>query len=354
MQKVIYSVHMYILLILSTGFMVHVLLHPVVLTSAKRDAWVSVIGSFVPFIIWTILIYFLYKKYEQKNIFTLIFSLPPWISYSISIIFGIYFFLTSFISFKYTIYWANANYTFNIPNFMIALLFAILCYYATHKGIGVISAIAFFLLPFVVIFGFLVGIGNMKNKDYSLLFPIFEHGYRHVLHGMVYTCASLFETIYFLFITPYLKNRIKMKMFLIVTIIIFLLTLGPLIGGIAEFGAEEAVKMKVLAYEQWKLLTLGTHITRLDFLSIYQWFSGAFIRVCLSMFLVNQLFFRKKNRWFLPFLYALLTFSVVIPWDFESFYSFLYSIYFPASLVFLLFSFGLLLLLSRIKGDVHE
>lgn len=354
MQKVIYSVHMYILLILSTGFMVHVLLHPVVLTSAKRDAWVSVIGSFIPFIIWTILIFFLYKKYEQKNIFTLIFSLPPWISYSISIIFGIYFFLTSFISFKYTIYWANANYTFNIPNFLIALLFAFLCYYATHKGIGVISAIAFFVLPFVLIFGFLVGIGNMKNKDYSLLFPIFEHGYRHVLHGMVYTCASLFETIYFLFITPYLRNRIKMKMFLIVAIIIFLLTLGPLIGGIAEFGAEEAEKMKVLAYEQWKLLTLGTHITRLDFLSIFQWFSGAFIRICLSMIIVNQLFFRKKNRWFLPFLYALLTISVVIPWDFESFYSFLYSIYFPASLIFLFFSFGLLLLLSRIKGDVHE
>lgn len=354
MQKVIYSVQMYILLILSTGFMVHVLLHPVVLTSAKRDAWVSVIGSFVPFIIWTILIYFLYKKYEQKNIFTLIFSLPPWISFCISLLFGLYFCLTAFISFRYTIYWSNANYTFNIPNFLIALLFALLCYYATHKGIGVIGAIGFFLLPFVIIFGFLVGIGNMKNKDYSLLFPIFEHGHRQFLHGMMYTCASLFETIYFLFMTPYLKNRINMKMFLMVAIIIFLLSLGPLMGGIAEFGSEEAEKMKVLAYEQWKLLTLGTYITRLDFLSIYQWFSGAFIRICLSMFILNQLFFRKKNRWFLPFLYALLTISVVIPWDFESFYSFLYSIYFPASLVFLLFSFGLLLLLSRVKGDVHE
>ncbi|MGG1674746.1 endospore germination permease [Neobacillus sp. NRS-1170] len=354
MQKVIYSVHMYILLIMSTGFMVHVLLHPVVLTSSKRDAWISVIGSFAPFIIWTILIYFLYKKYEQKNIFTLIFSLHPWISYGISILFGIYFFLTSFITFKYTIFWANANYTFDIPNFMIALLFAFLCYYASHKGIRTIGAISFFLLPFVVMFGFLVGIGNIKNKDYSMLFPIFEHGYKPFLHGMMYTCASLFETIYFLFITPYLKNGIKMKMFLIVAIFIFLLTLGPLIGGIAEFGAEEAGNMKVLAYEQWKLLKLGTLITRLDFLSIFQWFSGAFIRICLSMLIVNQLFIRKKNRWILPILYSLLMVSVVIPWDFESFYSFLYSIYYPASLVFLLFSFGLLLLLSRSKGDVHE
>lgn len=89
---------------------------------------------------------------------------------------------------------------------------------------------------------------------------------------------------------------------MIVSIAIFFLALGPLVGAIAEFGAEEAGKLKVPAHEQWKLLSLGIHITRLDFLSIFQWRSGAFIRISLCMFIVNQLLDRHQKRaGFFPF-----------------------------------------------------
>jgi len=351
MQKRIYSIHIYTLLIMSTGFMVHVLLHPVILTSSKRDAWVAVIGSLAPMILWTILIYYLYKKFEQKNIFTFLFSLHPFVSYGISILLGIYFLMTAFITMKYTSFWSKTNYTFDIPNFLTVIPFASLCYYASHKGIRTLGSIALFLLPLVVLFGFLVGIGNMKLKDYSMLFPIFEHGYSSFIPGMMYSCASFFEIIYFLFITPYSKDRVKMKALLPVSIVIFFLALGPLMAGIAEFGAEEAEKLKVPAFEEWRLLTLSTYITRTDFLSIFQWFSGAFIRVSLSMFIINQLFYYKKNKWILPILYALLTLSVLIPVKFDTFFSFLYSIYFPASLFFLILTCLLLFLLSRVKGD---
>ncbi|MED1467593.1 endospore germination permease [Bacillus salipaludis] len=351
-QKVIHSTNIYILLIMSTGFMVHVLLHPVILTSSKRDSWLSVIASVVPLILWTVMIYYLNKKFEQKNMFSLLISLHPLISYPIRILFSLYFFLTAFITFKYTGFWAKSNYAYDIPSFIVVVPFAFLCYYASLKGIRTIGSLSIFLLPLVLLFGFLVGIGNIKNKDYSMLFPVFEHGNQGFFYGIIYTCASSFEIMYFLFITPYIKDRIKIKPLMFVSIGIFFLTLGPLVGAIAEFGAEEAEKLKVPAYEQWKLLTLGVHITRLDFLSIFQWFSGAFIRISLSMFIVNQLLDHyQKMKWILPVLYTLLIVSVLIPWDFSSFFSHLYSVYFPASMVFLFFAFGLLFFLSRIKGD---
>lgn len=351
-QKVIHSTHIYILLIMSTGFIVHVLLLPMILTASNRDSWLSVIGSVAPLILWTVMIYFLNKKFEQKNMFSLLFSLPSFISYSIRILFGLYFFLTAFITFKYTGFWAKLNYTADIPDFLAVVTFASLCYYASLKGIRTIGSLAIFFLPFVVMLGFLVGIGNIKYKDYSMLFPVFERGYKDFFLGIMYACSSSFEIIYFLFITPFIKDRIKIKPLMIVSIVIFFLALGPLMGGIALFGAEEAEKMKVPAYEQWKMLTIGINIERVDFLSIFQWRSGAFIRISLSMFIVNQLLNRdQKKSWILPLLYTLLITSVLIPWDFSSFFSILYSVYFPASLVFLLFIFGLMFVLSRIKGD---
>lgn len=351
-KKAIYPAHLYFLLILSTGFMVHVLLHPIILTSSKRDSWVSVVCSIVPLMLWAIMIFYLNKRLEKKNIFALINSLNPFISFCIKILFGLYFILTAFITCKYTGFWAKSNYTFQVPYIIIVIPFIVLCCYASHKGIKTIAAISIFLLPPVVILGFLVGIGNMKAKDYSMLVPIFEHGYKELFLGIMYTCASFFEILYLLFLTPFLKGRMKIKVFLPVAVIIFGLALGPLVAAIAMFGPEEASKLKVPAYEQWKVLTLGINITRLDFFSIFQWFSGAFIRVSLSMFIAMQVISRKKNSWVLLFSYTILTVAVIVPWNFESFFSFLYNIYFPVSLIFFIISFGLLLLLSKKKGDV--
>ncbi|WP_265181819.1 hypothetical protein [Geomicrobium sp. JCM 19055] len=56
--------------------------------------------------------------------------------------------------------------------------------------------------------------------------------------------------------------------------VIFILILGPLTGSLAAFGIAESLKLNTPAYEQWRLLALGRYITRLDSLSIFQWFSA--------------------------------------------------------------------------------
>ncbi|UKJ83795.1 endospore germination permease (plasmid) [Priestia megaterium] len=357
-QKVIQSVHIYILLIMSTGFMVHVLVIPTILSTSNRDAWLSVIFSTAPFLLWIMLVFYIYKKLiNQKDILLVLKEKlsQSWFFIIFSIVFGLYFLISAFITLKYTFFWANANYTFEIPNFVIILSFTLICLYASSKGIRTISTIALLMLPFVVFFGFLVGIGNSPNKNYELLFPIFEKGYKEVIQGLVHTCAGLFEIIFVLFLTSFLKDKLKFKWLLLSGMILVLLTLGPLVGVLSEFGPEEAAKFRNPAYEQWKLLEISQHITRLDFLSIFQWFSGAFVRISLALFITNKIFlFKKKTNWVLPILYGILIIGLLIPWDATSFFYFLKNFYFPISLILQICTVIFLLLIIHLKGGHHE
>lgn len=352
-KKFIYSVHIYILLIMSTGFMLHVFIVPSVLTSTHRDSWITVIASILPFIIWTSLVFYLYKKLKNEDVLSLMFKvLYKPLAYILSTILVIYFLLTAFVTFRFTLIWANINYTQDIPSIVVVFLITLICFYAALKGIRTVSTIAFLILPPVVLFGFLVGIGNGKNKNYGLLFPIFEKGYHDFFHGFVYTCSGFFEIIFILFLNSFLKDKVKIKWLMIVSFILLMLILGPLTGAIMEFGPVEAEKMRNPVYEQWKLLTLGVNITRLDFLSIYQWLSGAFIRISLNLFIANYIInYSGRKKWSLPILSLVLFVAVMIPWNASSFYSFLQYYYFPINFIFLVCTMLIFLVISKLKGD---
>ena len=74
------------------------------------------------------------------------------------------------------------------------------------------------------------------------------------------------------------------------------LTLGPFIGAITEFGHEEAAKQRYPAYEEWGLVTIGRYFEHVDFLSIYQWLSGTFIRIGFLLFIVIDLLNMNGKR----------------------------------------------------------
>ncbi|MEK5444846.1 MULTISPECIES: GerAB/ArcD/ProY family transporter [unclassified Fredinandcohnia] len=355
--KLISAVHIYVLLIMSTGFMVHVQILPVLLSTSNRDSWLSVIFSTIPFIIWILLVYYLYKKINgQTDIFSLLSKKVKykWIYTLLNGILGSYFLLVALVTLKFTFIWAKGNYSLDTPDFVIIIMFAVVCFYASLKGLLTISTIAFISLPVVSIFGFTVGIGNTPRKDYELLFPFFENGYSEFLQGILYSCSGLFDIVFLLFLTPFIQNKLKAKWLILTGFMLVCLILGPLTGALSEFGLQEAVKLRNPAYEEWRLLKIGEHITRLDFLSMFQWLSGAFVRISLCLFIVEKLFtFRKSAKWVLPTLYSILILGVYIPWDAHSFFLFLKNIYFPISLGVQIFILLFFLLLIHLAGEKH-
>ena len=109
------------------------------------------------------------------------------------------------------------------------------------------------------------------------------------------------ELFLFLFLQHYMKSKIKLWQIIALSAFIMLLMLGPTIGAITEFGPVEAEKLRYPAFSQWRLVSIGKYFEHVDFFAIFQWMSGAFVRISLGLVLIMELIplrGRKGRLWF--------------------------------------------------------
>lgn len=342
--------YIYFVFIAAIGFMNHVISIPLILQVAGRDAWLSVVATLIPFTIYLFILYTIAKSIYPLSFF-------KWCEAKIGrpftliilSIFAIHFFGLSLITFLDTVNWSIVTYLPQTPKWIIALFFTFLCYYTAKSGLRTIIILNGILLPFVLIFGYFVMSANIPKKEASLLFPLFEHGYLPFFKGILFTFSTLIEIIVFLFVLHHVKKRITFLPLFITGIILIYLTLGPTIGSITEFGPIEATKQRYPAYDQWGLVSIGLFLEHVDFLSIYQWLTGASIRISLFTFLIPEIFHvqNEKTRNKILFITFSLIFIVTFfPISDVRFLYFLSNYYLPINifimLVFTLFFFILI------------
>ncbi|GGH20876.1 hypothetical protein GCM10008013_18480 [Paenibacillus segetis] len=174
----------------------------------------------------------------------------------------------------------------------------------------------------------------------------------------MYAGAGFVEVIMLFFLQHHIRSRLSYLSFLIMILLLIGLTMGPIIGAIVEFGPDEADKLRFPAYEEWRLLTIGRYIEHLDFFSVYQWFSGAFLRISLTMFLILDIFqiqSRKVKMLVLGCIFLIIVVVTEIPFGDQLFLKILSSYVLPFSLwgvlVFSLIIAGLISLAHR-RGKV--
>ncbi|WP_083953150.1 hypothetical protein [Heyndrickxia acidicola] len=66
------------------------------------------------------------------------------------------------------------------------------------------------------------------------------------------------------------------------------------------------------------MVYIGTFISHLDFLSVFQWLSGAFIRLSLFIFLLLDLWSVKKTKqkiWLLSGIFLIMLIGIVLPFS---------------------------------------
>ncbi|EGL83709.1 spore germination protein [Caldalkalibacillus thermarum TA2.A1] len=302
--------HIVLLFVTSIGLFNHVMIIPSLLSAAGRDAWMSVLFSFACFSLWLFVILAINRHTGQQHLHEWLRQQAGAVPAAIIIfIIGLMLFTMAAVTIKDMINWSNITYLTNTPPLVLTVLYIGLCVLLASTGLTTIVLVNNILLPVVVLLGFFVMSGNFPNKDYSLLFPVFEHGYRPVLNGMIYSGAGLAEVFLLVLLQHRVKGRIRYWPFLVLGLILTGLCLGPLMGSLAAFGPLESQSMRFPAFEQWALLSLGRFVEHVDFFAIYQWFSGVLIRVSLLFYLIidlTQLSDRKKRRW------ALLTLAGVM------------------------------------------
>lgn len=283
----------------STGVLNHVILIPALLDAAKRDSWIAVIFASVLFLGWMTLIYGVMKRTGRQDLIRLISrNVGRPVGWILSGLFFLSALLKGYVGLKDTSGWLHSTILPETPYLAIVLILGVLCWLAAYWGIQALSITSGILLPFVMLFGVFVMSGNFPKKDYSLLFPLFQQGPEPILEAMMFASVGFSELILILGLQHYLKKPVRLFSLWFLAIFITMLTLGPLTGSIAEFGPEAASHQRYPAFEQWRILALGGYVTHVDFLSIYQWLTGTFIRVSLSLYIMGEaLRIPKKKRW---------------------------------------------------------
>lgn len=333
MQKYVKISILHVILLSMTviGLKNHVTLLPPILEEGGRDGWMSVVLAFVYILPFLACAYMYYKTPKME--------LAAPLKWFIALIILVLCAMTLIEMLQ----WVNTTFLPTTPVVILFALYFTLCIIFSTKGIQAIVTINVIVLAGVIILGFMVAFINLQVKDYTLLRPFLEHGLQPVVTASVFPASGYIELILLVFLAPYLKSPLKFTHFLLMSLLLLSLTIGPLIGGIAAFGPEEASNQRYPAFEEWGLASIGRFIDHMDFFSIYQWMTGAFIRISFYMFIISVLLdvqYEPKKIWtYIAPPFAILCLSLLIV-D-EQFFLYLNNYVIPILTLILLVMFSL-------------
>ncbi|MDQ0162133.1 endospore germination permease [Aeribacillus alveayuensis] len=356
------SIPQFILLMMGAiGVLNHVIVIPILLEAAKRDSWISVIFNFVTFLILAIFVYMIQKATDQQNIFTWIKeNFGKKLQIVLIAVLCIHLFILGQTTFMDTLTWTKVTYLPISSKFIMGTLLALLVLSASYSGIRTIVILNGVILPIVIILGFFVSSANLQYKNFTLLKPFLENGLVPVLEGMIYSGGGIGEFFLLLLLLQHrFKDKIRFYQIVMTLFILSGLTIGPTIGALTIFGPEEAARQRYPAYEEWAMVSLGRFVEHVDFLSIYQWMSGVFIRLSTLGFIISELFQAKKGKKrliILATIYVSALITLLFPIsdiDFLKWIKFTlhYSFYFTLGFITFLF---ILILIEKVKrGSKH-
>ncbi|MCU6710323.1 spore germination protein [Paenibacillus sp. J5C_2022] len=278
------------IILLSGGLVNHVLIAPFLLEVAHRDAWISVILAMLIILPWTLLpLYGLLNELDGVRIdHWLKQRMHPFFAYLLIIGFLVYLLFMGTETLTVTSSWTSTTYLPRTPISIVIAAFLSICLYAVMLGLRTIAYISCILVPGVVILGDFVMSTNLPHKDYRYLLPVLEHGYAPVWQACLVTISAFSELFILLFVQHHMRGRLRRKHLVLLVFMLALLTIGPLTGAISQFGPEEAGKMRYPAFSQWRLVTIGRYFEHVDFFAIFQWLSGALVRVSLLLYVVLE------------------------------------------------------------------
>ncbi|GAA4877182.1 hypothetical protein GCM10023310_66310 [Paenibacillus vulneris] len=348
----------FMILMLMNGLTNHVIVNPMILDAAGRDSWFSAVLAGGLFFLWCLILLFIIRRSGHQK-------LQPWLASQTNTFLSwvlispivVQLYLIGNTTVVHTSIWTVTNYLPATPKIILTSALTLVCFYSAIMGIRTIAVCSGILLPFVVILGIFVAVANAPEKDYHLLMPFLEKGMEPVVQGMVYAGGGYVEMIIILLLQHHVKQKIKLWKLLLFAILMVYITIGPLIGGVVEFGPDEAAKQMISPYEQWRLVRLGDYVEHVDFLSVFQWLSGACIRISLALFLLADIL-PTKNAKMKHLLILIVALSYVatsfIPINQNEYYLWMYHHYFPAFLVVSFFTslvWGAVSLIKRTRKE---
>ena len=301
-------------MILFIGISDQIIFLPYLQNIAKRDSWICILIAYVVLIFWGIIIYLILKKMgSQKPFYWIKGRAGAAVAGIILSLLFLYILFIGMASFYQVVQSIKIFFLPITPTSIVAISFLLLCLGATKGGFKTIVYLSGIILPLVLILAMVVSIATMKNKEYSFLFPVFIHGYKPIIKGTAIVLGGKVDLLVLLLLQHQLKKSYSIVHLLILITILIGLVIVPVMDYTASFGPNVAGNLRFPAFEQWRLITLGSYITRLDFLAVFIILSGTTIKVSLCLSLLNDLMKRSfiQIAKYMKFVFSLVFFSTI-------------------------------------------
>ncbi|ADC51376.1 spore germination protein GerXB [Alkalihalophilus pseudofirmus OF4] len=284
-------VQLLFVLILFIGISNHVLIVPHLLGAAKRDAWVCVLISYVILLAWGGLITYILSKNKQRL------PLFLWLKERtgrhipsvLMTLFFLYIVVIGFISFFDLIASVKIYFMPMTPTWVVVIPFLVLSVWAALKGLKMIVYTSIILLPLVWILGHFVAFTTIESKRYSFLFPIFADEQASIIQGVVIILGGSVDLLVLFLLHHYFNKPVSYGFIVLLITILAGLIIGPTMGALAAFGPNVAADLRFPAFEQWRLVTIGDHVSHVDALAVLQLLCGTIIRISLCLYLLPDL-----------------------------------------------------------------
>lgn len=346
MQNTLRFISIVYTILLSVGLFAHVEIIPFLLTTAKRDSWISILVTIIILPLWIYVLYKIIAIVNKRSIIQLLKDHGSKLSYYLLLLpLAIYMLIDAFVTAQDIIYWSQLSYMQGFNSFTLALVLLLFCLLCTESGLFSIGLLSSILCPIVLFLGFFISFANMKKKHYELLFPLFTDGYLPMTKGLLYTSLPILELFIIIFLTPVLQKAVSRKQLFVVGLLIIGLTLGPTMAAIVEFGPEQASHYRYPAYEEWRLISIGRYFSHADFFAIYQWLSGGVIRISLFVFIASRILTKgMANVKVVRILYGIIFIACIYPFDQSTFSTIIYGYFRPLSFFLLTIQISILAL----------
>ncbi|GAB3804784.1 GerAB/ArcD/ProY family transporter [Virgibacillus kimchii] len=301
------------LIILTLPILGHVVILPLMIDVAGRDAWISIFLSLPFAFIYALSIYFIKVKYKDKNvkeIFTGI--LGKKLGKTLIFIFICYFLFITIVSFSTFIDFVHILFLPDTPPVVLIIWFLIFLLYGSLKGIKPIALTAGVLAFIAMTTGNTITLLDSQLKEWANLKPIMEFGWSPVLIGTLIIISIWVELIFLLFLP--LENSKERGLFLLWSIGILinaLMMLSTTTGVITIFGLGQAENMLYPAQEIVRIINLG-FLDRFDVYGMILNGFGTYIRCCLYFRLAYELSTTSASKKYKRFVYTLFTIIVLV------------------------------------------
>ena len=295
-----------ILLVICSRIMFAYTYLPVINTPPhNQDAWIVVLISTFYAILLSLPVLFLINKFKGVQ-FDQIFKaiLGNVIGKIFLLLMVLFFIYCSAACTLLAIVFINSYMFPDTPSWMLLLFIVLPGAYASIKGIGTISRLAFFVVPYIlltVVLFFLLSIGQL---DFTILMPMFsDSSFLDLNLGGFLTAGYFSEALAFLVLAPYLKPEVNINKTFIYSALLFTLAfMVMVIPTLTLLGLDIARHSWNPYYMFTRQVSAFQFLQRVESLNVIAWFLGLLIKTSLFNFLachtLAKVFGTKSHKLF--------------------------------------------------------